>query len=101
MPHDLEPARYILQHLGHILAHPAQLLGPTAWAGAGRRLVRLGDARQMLGELSARLGNGHGRHIGCGRVWRHRHVGRGVRRRRLDLLELQLELCDLTRDALR
>ena len=96
MPDHAEPARQVVQHLGHVLAEAAQR------AAAGRAGMRLGAvlhhlARQVLRQRAA------GR---LAALW----PGRGVRRilggcrggrLRLQLLERQLQLVGLGRQPLR
>ena len=55
MAHHLEAAGHVLQDLGHVLADLAQALAAAARASAGGGLVSLLAARQMLGQLAARL----------------------------------------------
>ena len=96
MVHDFEATGHVLQDLGHVLADLAQALGAAARASAGGGLVSLLAAWQMLGQLAARLLLGRR----CRRRSRLQGLGHvGARRRRLDLIELQLQLFDLALDA--
>src|SRR5262245_21910108 len=103
----LETAWDILEHLGDVLAHLA-LRAVASRRGARWGLVENRCARQMLREVAARLLVFCPRRLAFGLIWRGR-CGRcrGFRLRfscglrRLELFELQLELCDLALDALR
>ena len=91
MAHDLEASRHVLEHLRHILADLAHPLSAATRAGARGGLMDQGHASEMLGQLATGLLFRRFSGLGCGlRLDGRCRFGR----RRLDLLELQLQLLD-------
>ncbi len=101
MADDLEVARHVVQHLGHVLAelaHAAAAVGADAGAVTGGLMHDL-LARQMLGQrLALRLARARG---SAPRVRSASALGGIFGLAGLQLLELQFELLDLAGDPLR